>query len=449
MLHQKRNEIQTHTFPNGFRLIYERPKSTAPIAAVMGFVNVGSIEEPFDIKGASHFIEHMCFKGTKKETTKTINQHYDRIGAYFNALTDLEYTCYIVKCNEEYLQQCIHTFSDMMMNSTFKKKFYDLEKNVVKEEVLRSSSNPESVLGSILQKSLYAGSTYELDVDDIEFHRDPKCLPYVDVLNFYDDWYQPSNMVLSVVTHIPFDTVKKILKNTYYMNKPVKSLRTYCVNTNMFVQDTIRISVKPHAGITQVHIGIAFRTCAYENKDKYALAFLANIIGGSMGSRLFTLLRVENGLSYSSSCSIGNYKPSGFIFIKTAVHEIKVLKNGKKMGALPLLIGLLNKLYKYGITKEELDIYRGFIEGSSIRNLEDTSKQCAHNGFHFMKYGKETLVPYDKQFQTFYKDLTVADITAVIKKYFKKNFMVVSLVGNEKYLPSLDAIEMVCNKFIG
>ena len=443
------SQIETYTFSNGFRLIYEKPKSTAPLAAIMGFINVGSIEEPMNIKGASHFIEHMCFKGTHKETSQSLNERYDRIGAFFNAVTDLEYTCYIVKCNETYLKQCIHTFSDMMMNSTFKKKFYDLEKHVVTEEVLRSSSNPEAVMGALVQGLLYSGSTYELDVDDIEFHKDPKCLPYNKVLDFYDDWYQPKNMVLSVVTHIPFETVKKFLKGTYYMNRSRTTLNTYCVNTNFLMQDNIRIAVKPHSGITQIYIGIAFRTCSYENTDKYAIAFLANIIGGSMGARLFTLLREKNGLSYSSKCSVSNYNPSGHIYIKTAVDETKVLKNGQKMGALQLLIYLLNKLYKYGVTKQEVDIYRGFIEGTTIRNLEDTSKQCGHNGFHFMKYGKESLVPYDKQFERFYKDLSVDDINIIIKKYLRKKLMSVVLVGNEKKIPSLDVIRDICNKFVG
>ena len=446
---KKHSEIKTHTFPNGFRLVYEESTMGAPLASIMGFVNVGSLEEPINIKGAAHFIEHMCFKGTKKETTHTINKQYDKIGAFFNASTHHEHTCYIVKCNEEYLKQCIHIFSDMMMNSTFKKRMYDLEKNVVVEEVLLSSSKPETIVDKLLQQLLYKGSAYELDVDEQKYHSSPNCLPYDDVLDFYDDWYQPQNMVLSVVSRIPFETIKKLLVGTYYMVKPGAMRKQYCVNTRVSPQDTIRIITEPHAGTHQLHIGIGFRTCPYDNKDKYTLAFLANIIGGSMGSRLFTLLREKNGLSYTSKCNIQNYIHTGHINIVTAIDQQKILKNGKYAGALPLLIGLLNKLHKFGVNKEEVDIFRGFIEGNIIRNLENSSIQCAYNGFHIMKYGERDLVPYHKQFETFYKDITISEINAIIKKYFKKENMTVVIVGNVKYLPSLDVIAHVCNKFIG
>jgi hypothetical protein len=118
--------MKTFQFPNGFRFIYEKPNSDIPVTSILGFVKLGSIHERDGIRGVSHFIEHMCFKGTKRHpTSKIISRNYDRIGAYFNAYTHKEYTCYEIKCEEQYLENSIHVLSDMMMNSQFNKKEFE------------------------------------------------------------------------------------------------------------------------------------------------------------------------------------------------------------------------------------------------------------------------------------------------------------------------------------
>ena len=86
------SNIQSHVYPNGFRFVYEKSANTLPITSIQLFCDVGSVYETENIRGASHFIEHMCFKGTeKKHTSKEIFIEYDKIGAYFNAYTSLFY----------------------------------------------------------------------------------------------------------------------------------------------------------------------------------------------------------------------------------------------------------------------------------------------------------------------------------------------------------------------
>jgi predicted Zn-dependent peptidase len=161
-----------HVFPNGCTLLYEKSNTTLPIAALYAFVRVGSIDESPQQYGASHFIEHMCFKGTHRyRTPKSIIVEYDKIGAIFNAFTNKDHTCFTVKCGDEYVGHCISTLSDIMLDSVFKKKEYVLETPVLTEEMIRVSDDPDTILNIAVDKLLYAGTAYERPVDDIVYHQ--------------------------------------------------------------------------------------------------------------------------------------------------------------------------------------------------------------------------------------------------------------------------------------
>ena len=148
--------IKTYTFPNGFRLVYEKPPSNFKNTSIQVFCKLGSIYERDGIRGASHFIEHMCFKGTNKiPEAKTIAENYDKIGAYFNANTNKQYTVYVVKCNNNYVENSIAILSDMMMNSTFRATEFTKEKKVVEEECIRLENDYFSLATDAIEKLLY------------------------------------------------------------------------------------------------------------------------------------------------------------------------------------------------------------------------------------------------------------------------------------------------------
>jgi len=94
--------IKIHTFPNGFRLIHEISKNKLPLTSIDAYCDLGSIYEKPNMRGVSHFIEHMCFKGTKKiPYSKDIFKQYDETGGYLNASTYKRYTIYTLKCHDD------------------------------------------------------------------------------------------------------------------------------------------------------------------------------------------------------------------------------------------------------------------------------------------------------------------------------------------------------------
>jgi predicted Zn-dependent peptidase len=169
--------IKTFSFPNGFRVIYEKSPNIAPIACIKIMCDIGSVYENNETRGVSHFIEHMCFKGTKNiPIPKDIFMEYDKIGAYLNATTGKRYTYYTIKCNNEYVENSIRIMSDMLLNSTFNKNEYKKEEKVVIEENIKdindvtntakTSSNSNLPTPSVGQTSSVATGKAGNDTDE-------------------------------------------------------------------------------------------------------------------------------------------------------------------------------------------------------------------------------------------------------------------------------------------
>jgi predicted Zn-dependent peptidase len=437
--------IQTYIFPNGFRIIHEKPKNNLPISSVQLFCDVGSVHEDDSVRGASHFIEHMCFKGTKKfPKSKDILIQFDRIGADFNAYTDKRLTCYHVKCGDDYVKNSIHLISDMLMNSTFVKNEYNKEYKVVVEENIKNENDPDVILEENLDKLLYKGSSYEFEIDNLRYHK--KRLDYNAVLEYYHSFYIPSRFVLSINTNISFDTIQQIVLKSQFMKKKSIFIDDLNKRTISFV---ITPQLKPQyylhkkTGIITNLVSIGFRTCPHSSKDKYALNLLKKMLNGLSG-RLSMILREENGLTYSSHADTDYYEHLGDFILSAETDYKKLIKNGSGKGVLPLLIDLICNLKKNGVSDEELSVAKNSKRETMNLKLEDCYNAAEHNGKDYLIYGhSKQIIPYDKIYETCYKNITKKDIHEVACKYFKPECMSICIVGET--LPSQSMVEKICN----
>jgi predicted Zn-dependent peptidase len=176
---------------------------------------------------------------------------------------------------------------------------------------------------------------------------------------------------------------------------------------------------------------------------------LSQIIGGSMSSRMSILLREQNGLTYESKCYTKYFRVGGEFTIYAVLDPTKLFYNGKKKGVLPLLLGLVNELAKNGITKPELNDAKGNYKGTQLIQQEDISQTAEYNGIQSAIYENEPIVLYKDQYKTFYHNLTVKQLNAVIAKYFKYANMYVSIIREHgHHLSSLENIQKLCEKMI-
>jgi predicted Zn-dependent peptidase len=444
--------IKTYTFPNGFRLVYEKPPANFKNSAIQVFCKLGSIYEHDGIRGASHFIEHMCFKGTRKiPEAKTISENYDKIGAYFNASTYKQYTVYIVKCNNNYVENSIAILSDMMMNSTFKQSEFTKEKKVVEEESMRLENDHFSLITDAMEKQLYEGSSFENSIDELSYHT-KNTLQYNDVVELYKTFYRPNNMVISIVSTIPFSHIVRFLETTYFMKKPATKCPPdhawkYQAYYNIREQSAPKYSVIKRPGAKTTHVMIGFKTCDQFSNDKYILNVLNNIIGGYMSSRMFSTLREKNGLTYRSGSQTTYYDSAGQIIFFAETDPNKLLQNGEHAGVLPLIIAIISDLCKHGVTQREVANAKMNLEGSMMISMENSNASCEYNGVKMLLYcnDEKSIVPSADVYKTYYKSITRSQLNEVIKKYFKMSQMSVCILGED--VPPVRQIKKVCEVF--
>ena len=444
------SEIETYTFPNGFRVIHQNPHNKLAAAAIQVFVNFGSAHETDDTRGMAHFIEHMCFKGTKKIPTPTdLYVKQDNAGGTFNASTNHRYTVYVCKIGDHDIPTVIPLLANMMLHSIFEKGEFKKEENVVIEENLRSEDNPIDLLSKDSGAIVYEGSSFHYSVDSLIYHK--KKYNYNAVVDLYRLFYRPENMTLSIVTEVPFKTILRIISQSEYVKKNSKKelldKRRHVLYYSVQEPREIRYHFREKPGQKTTHVQISFITCSLFDEDRHILNMLEHILGGLFGSKLAILLRENNGLTYTSNCTTEYHEHSGDISIYAQVDKRKLIKNGDKPGLIPLIISLLNDLLKRGVTAEELNVAKKNKKAKLHLSLESLEAQAEYNGKEWLLFqDPDNIVPIHKFYDRHFKGITRTQILGVLRKYIKKGSMTVCFVGED--FPSEGLIDRECQKLM-
>jgi len=342
----------------------------------------------------------------------------------------------------------------------FKEKEYRMEKPVLLEEILVSSDDANTILFKETDRFLYKGSPYSEPVDDIEYHRlSSVAREYKETLDYYHTYYQPHNVVVSIVTNDSFGKVKKIMSNTFFSketqwnNRIPRMIQTL---PTLPTDNHITYKVLEKKGMESQHLCITFRTCLHENVDRYPLNLLSQIVGGSMSSRISLILREQNGLNYESECFTDYVKIGGEFNIYAVLNPAKLIYNNNKhkKGVLPLLIDLVKELILHGITKEELDIAKGNYKGKLVLQQKHIKNVSEYNGIQHAVYENEPFILYDDIYERCYEKLTVNNLREVIAKYFTASNMCVTILGEKgekgekgsHHYHSLEQIQQICDK---
>jgi len=440
--------IQTHVFPNGCRLVYERPPTVLAISSVYIFCDFGSIDEHDDHRGAAHFIEHCVFKGTQKmPKSKELYMEYDKVGALYNASTTKRYTNYTIKCRDEHVEHCINRMADMLFHSTFPAGELKKEEQVVIEESISNSNSGDILASDMMDSMLYGGSPFAKPVDTIAYHHPDRPFKRKTVVDVYRRHYQPCNMVISIVSHIPFSKIIAILEKSNFVSGPsmTTTLRSNRIFGIPLQSGDIQYKMDIMKGGHSTFIDIGFRTCNHNSQDKFILNLIKHVMSGSFSSRMFTVLREEHGLTYSSEASTHYCEVGGeFVFSAESDPKKVIIRNG--MGVLPLLIGMIRTLIRDGISKKELAFVKQTLLGNMTISLENINQTAQHNGVECLVHNYQNataMVPRSRIFETYYEPITLADIKAVIARYFRPEYMCVSIVGGST-LPPLATVKRIC-----
>lgn len=408
---------EQYQLKNKANVICVSQKDTASVT-VMVMYPVGSRYEPEKMRGVSHYIEHMMFKGTKKRKSSFIlTREIDRLGAEYNAFTGKEYTGYYIKTDASFTRISCDILADMLFHSVFDAKEMEREKHVIVEEIRMYNDNPLMNIESVFEQVMFSGAL-GWDIAGTEkhvlgYHRD-------DVLAFHAKHYHPGNMTIVVAGNIT-DETKRLIEayfGSFTMKRPAVRPVPPAAFGSSAKKDRILVH---HKKTDQVQLMLGFPGFTHTDPRNAAVTVMNTILGGSMSSRLFVRIREKLGLAYSVRSGSDTFRDIGYVFVRAGL-EAKNLN--KAIAAIQEEVG---KIAAKGVTKRELDDAKTHIHGALTLSMEDSSSQASW-------YAKQALfmdqlyTPQDRLARI--EKVTREDVQKVAKQLFVMNQMRVGIIGD-------------------
>ncbi len=399
---------------NGLRVISEYMPYSKSIAFGI-FVKNGSRNEPEDLSGVSHFIEHMLFKGTGKRSQKNIAEDMDAIGGEINAYTAKEYTCYYMRVLDENIDSAMELLCDMFFNSVFDEKEMEREKNIIYEEIGMYEDQPDDVVVDRLHSEIWKNSSLgkpilgtRESVGNIDRNR---------LVKYFNENYRTENTVISFAGNIDRERTE-YYANKYFGNR--KNEKIYQYDTKA-VYEPVFLNTKKN--IEQVHLCMNFEGLNIYDENRYTMALLNLAAGGGMSSRLFQSIREELGLVYSIYSYTSSYRDTGVFEICAELNPANtetVIKN---------ILYNLEKMKNDAISEEKLDKLKIQLKSNIILGQEGTGGTMSAMGRSIVLKNEYT----DPETVLRKIEMVKAgDIKKLADKIFNINSFSISLAGNTK-----------------
>jgi predicted Zn-dependent peptidase len=276
---------------NGLTVIGEFNPYASTVAAGY-FVRTGARDETADVAGVSHFLEHMLFKGTDRRSAADINRSFDELGAQYNAFTSEERTVYYGALLPDRLPRLLDLLSDMM-RPALRADDFDLEKNVILEEIAMYEDRPHFRVFEVAGKEFWNG--HPLGNSVLGGEASIRALARDQMLAYFERRYAPSNLTLVVAGAYDWPAVTAQVAELTSSWEPFEAAREFPAPTPLHGEGRTE-----DAKLERVHAAVFAPGVAAADERRYAAAVLANVLGDDSGSRLFWRL-VDRGLADSAS----------------------------------------------------------------------------------------------------------------------------------------------------
>ena len=345
---------------NGLRVITV-PMKDNPTATVLVLVEAGSKYETKKINGLSHFLEHMCFKGTiKRPKAIDISKELDAIGSQYNAFTAQEYTGYYAKSDAKHFKQIFDVVSDIYLNSTFPEAEMQKEKGVIIEEINMYEDMPPRHVQDLFMKLLYGNQPAGWNVAGEK--KNILNMKRNDFVNYKKMHYLPEATVMIVAGQITkkevLNEVKKIFgKVSRGKKSPKVKVKEKQTKPEMLLK---------FKKTDQTHFVLGVRTYDLFSKKNAALSVLGGILGGGMSSRLFQKLREEMGVGYYVRAYNDAYTDHGFFQVSAGVDNKRIYE------VIEAVLEECRKLKTEKVFEDELNKVKECLIGNMKLSLEST-----------------------------------------------------------------------------
>lgn len=362
--------VRRTVLPGGLRVVTEALPSVRT-AAVGIWAGVGSRDEDTAHVGATHYLEHLLFKGTGKRSALDISSAIDAVGGELNAFTGKEYTCYYARVLDADLPLAIDVVCDMVTSSLISPKDVEAERGVILEEIAMNDDDPSDVVHEAFAAQLFGDTPLGRPIlgtaDSInEITRDQ-------IADHYAARYRPESLVVAVAGNVQHDRVVTLIREAFgtilgdAMPQPPRLSGPGARQVEAGVRLVSRRT-------EQANVVLGTGALARTDERRFALGVLNAALGGGMSSRLFQEVREKRGLAYSVYSFVSHHADCGMFGVYAGCLPAKTDE------VLAICREEIEKVAATGISDAELDRGKGQMRGSTVLGLEDPSSRMSRLG---------------------------------------------------------------------
>lgn len=410
-------DVKKRTLENGVRIVTVPMKGTQAVTTLV-LVKTGSKYETAELSGASHFLEHLFFKGSKRyPTPKALSEAMDRLGAEFNAFTSTEETGYWVKTAKTNNDKAIAIVADMLKHPKFSSAEMNRERGVIIEELNMYKDAPMRRIYDIWREVLYGDQALGRDIGGTE--KTIAAMTRGQVVKHFNEYYRGENVVVCLAGAITHAGGYRLAKKHF---RGLLGGKEGSFVPLVEEQDAPQVNIE-YKKTDQTHIALGFRGVSMTHPSRHAVAVLAAILGGMMSSRIFLVVREKLGLAYSIRTSPDFDTETGSIFTAGGIRNDGVGK------AVDAILNEYVRIRKTPPPAAEVKKAKDSMIGRFVLGLEQTDEVANYVAaqellLHDMTTPEEEIEAIRR--------VTPRAVQAVAKKLFRRRTLNLAMIGPEK-----------------
>ena len=404
---------QLTRLPNGVTVATAEMPHMASVC--LGFwAQVGGRHETAAQNGASHFLEHMLFKGTRRRTARAISEAVEGVGGYLNAYTAEEHTCYYARAHHRHFDTLFDVLADMYLGSVLDPVEVEKERAVIKEEVAMYRDQPREHVEELLNGLVWpeqplgrplTGTPRSLDL-----------LKREGLSAFYREHYVSAGTMITAAGNISHERLVRVVQRLGRRFRPGSS-RTPAPSDDR--QDEPRLRLERRR-TEQTALALGLRVCSRHDERRFALRLLNALLGENMSSRLFQLVREDHGLAYSIHSALDLFDDTGVLTISAALDSDHLDR------CVKLVVAELRRFADQAPTVRELKQARDYLFGQHELSQENAENHMVWLGEHLLSYGR---LPDEAAARRRLARVTPAEVREVARDFVRPDRLSLALVS--------------------
>jgi predicted Zn-dependent peptidase len=380
-------------------------------ASIGVWVGVGSRDESPTLSGASHFLEHLLFKGTPTRSAMDISVALDTVGGEFNAFTAKEYTCFHARVLDQDLALAVDVLGDMITSSTLIAEDVEAEREVILDEIAMHDDDPDDVVTNVYAEKAWGSSPLGRPIAGTA--ASIRSLTRAQIARYYKSRYLPENMVVAVAGNIEHAEVVRLVRKAFSRANFLAntSARPLPVRRGERARRSAAGEIVVSRPFEQVNLLLGVNGLVRTDERRYALGVLNAALGGGTSSRLFQEIRERRGLAYSVYSYAAHYADAGAFAVAAGCLPSKV------GDVLTVVRSELGRVAGRGIDEEELERGKGQLRGGLVLSLEDSGSRMSRIAKAELVYDE---LPSIDEVISRIDDVTLDDVHTLARNLFRQ-----------------------------